>query len=94
MTRYVKEGRCLHAGGSAGSVACLLGQVATEFGFAPLAIGDGMGHLRRLAAADAELRAMGATCSFYAPLLALDAAPGVPAAPATPAAPLADWCAG
>ena len=73
-------------------MACL--QVAAEFGFAPLAIGDGIGHLRRLAAADAELAAAGATCSFYAPLLALDAPPAALAVPAAPAAPLADWCAG
>ena len=36
-------------------MACLLGQVAAEFGFAPLAIREGIGHLRRLAAADAEV---------------------------------------
>ncbi|KAK9835415.1 hypothetical protein WJX81_008034 [Elliptochloris bilobata] len=79
------------SGGTAAGVTCLLGEVASHFGFAPLAIAAGISHLRRLAACDAELRAMGASCPAYAPLLAPGPTCEALAVPAVRAAPLADW---
>ncbi len=83
-----------------------LGQAAAEFGFGPVSVAAGASYLRRLAAADAEVRALAGACPGYARLFAPAASlpgaalwltpPTVPARPphaAVACVPLADWCA-
>ena len=89
-----------------GALGAQLGQAAAEFGFGPVSVAAGASYLRRLAAADAEVRALAGACPGYARLFAPAASlPGAalwltpPAAPArrphaaVAHAPLADWCA-
>ncbi len=89
-----------------GALGAQLGQAAAEFGFGAVSVAAGASYLRRLAAADAEVRALAGACPGYARLFAPAASlPGAalwltpPAVPARPphatvaCVPLADWCA-